>query len=111
MKVKVSQLRRIIKEEISRLFEYADPEVIAKDGKIQVTAGNQMFDFSPDQVKLLFTKKGAYVKSDDYDDDKEDGCELRRESGKIMLAVHKGGNTVLNDSLDEDDVKKALAGS
>lgn len=111
MKITINQLRQIIKEEISLIFEYSDPEVIEKDGKIQVTVGNQMFDFSPDQVKLLFTKKGVYVKSDDYDEDKEDGCELRREAGKIKLVVHKDGNAVLNDSFDEEELKRALSGS
>ena len=122
MKIAASQLRQIIKEEIElaklrravrnevrNLLEVAKPEVVAKNGKIQVTIGNDMFDFSHDALKPLLGKKMVYVKDESYDEESEDGCELRNEAGQIRLTVHKSGKPVMNDNLDIEEFKTAIA--
>jgi len=83
MKIKISQLRKIIREEVQRsnwLEKDTGPSLEAKNGKLEVTVGNKMFDFTPDNLKAAMSKPRWSINSDDYDDDEETGATIMRAS-------------------------------
>jgi hypothetical protein len=107
--VEMTRLRRVVRRQVRNLFEASDtPEIVAKDGKIQVTCKGQMFDFSPDEVKKLVKPGSVY--SDDYDQDSEDGCMMSMDTkgGPIKVTVHKGGSSIFTDELDKEELKSAM---
>ena len=115
MKIKISQLRKIIREEVQRsiILEMAEPEVLAKDGKVEVTVGNKMFDFNPDQLKSAMSKPRWSINSDDYDDAEDTGATMMRDSkgADPTIAIFDKGNRVGGDRIDFEklaDVIKQL---
>ena len=111
MRIVLSELRRIIKEEINRCLveNNATPEVRAANGKIQVTISDEMFDFNTDDVENLVKGRGT-IYSDGYDHDKETGCMMMRDnrSSPVKVSVHEDGKSTATDVLDANDLNTAL---
>ena len=103
MRLTELQLRRLIKE-------MSTPEIVAKDGKIQVTVGDKMFDFNPDTLRGSVKKPRWSVNSDDFDDDEETGATIMKsgKSSPANIAIFDKGKRVGGDILDEEDLLDAL---
>lgn len=110
MRITRAQLRQIIREAVRRsaLREASQPMIDTKNGKAEVTVGNDMFDFSSDEVMKL--QKPGTVYDDAYDHDAEEGCMMSRDrkGGEVKVSLHKGGNTVFTDTLDAQDFENVL---
>ena len=106
MKITASQLKRIIREEISRvLVEASDESTIqSKDGKVEITVGNRMFDFSPDELAKALSKPRWVVDSDEGDID-AGGATIMKTGKSAPPTISMGGPEF---PLDEEELKKVV---
>lgn len=106
MRIRLSQLRRIIKEEVKRtIMETAAPALKLDNDYFCITIGNTTYEFMPEQIETLINpalrNTELSVFDLDYNDD-EGGCMLRcdKKDGPIKLTVNKKGETEGNHDID-----------
>jgi hypothetical protein len=107
MRLTESQLRRLIKE-------MSTPEIVAANGKIEITVGDEMFNFNGAAlINAMNSKKRIWsVNSDGFDDKEETGATImkikERDGAPPNIAVFDKGKRVGGDILDEEELLDAL---
>ena len=113
MRIRLSQLRQIIKEEVKRVIvETADDPVLEMENNyFCITIKNKKYEFMSDQIESLLNGNTRLSVNDlDYDEN-TGGCMLRCDvkTGPIKITVHnEEGEAVYNDDLPFDAARAAL---